>query len=428
MSFDRQRAAAIGLEVVFVLGLAGIWLAGWFATTGSLNNVGPGQRAYLLGVWETSPRIWIALALGGVAVAAVAARHNAPTAAFVVAAIAVAVFELFFPLYASSQFSSKLILAVTAFWALWKTQRFFPMASAAFAVAIVVPLRNWPVQQQLADSNASAFPLGAFLGLLATSLALMTVVVAGAWLIRRYETQRLELAARNDELERQRSATARAAVLDERVRIARELHDVVAHHVSTMTVHAGAARQVISQNPDAAADALQQIEGAGRGAITELQRLLGFLRNDDGAKGDDRSPIPSLRHIDRLVEHSSGLTIDVQVVGDVHRIPPSVDVSAYRIVQEALTNAVKHSTAARAQVLIDAGVERVEVTVSNAGPARPGSLANGVDPGGHGLLGMRERAALHSGTVSAGPDGFGGWSVAACLPYAGSLPQERSVR
>ena len=206
---------------------------------------------------------------------------------------------------------------------------------------------------------------------------------------------------------------ARGAVFEERVRIARELHDVVAHHVSMMGVQAGAARMVIDRDPGKAKEALAAVEGSSREAVVELHRLLGFLRQDEDR--DSSAPAPGLSELPRLAASmgESNLAVDVRIEGDERALPPTVDVSAYRIVQEALTNTLKHSAASRADVRLRYRPGELEVEVVDDGRGGGGGASG---PGGLGLVGMRERAALHGGQLSAGPLAAGGFQVLVTLP------------
>jgi len=170
---------------------------------------------------------------------------------------------------------------------------------------------------------------------------------AAAWWIgevfRTRDQRELELQEKTRQLEKEKDENARRAVMDERVRIARELHDVVAHHVSVMGIQAGAARRILKQQPDKANEVLSQIEASSRQAVAELQRLLGFLRADNQV--DDIAPQPSLQQLDALVNQMrlTGLSVAVKIEGEKIPLPPGVDLSAYRIVQEALTNTLKHA-------------------------------------------------------------------------------------
>jgi len=218
-------------------------------------------------------------------------------------------------------------------------------------------------------------------------------------------------------LERQRDEQARIAVADERQRIARELHDVVAHAISVVVLQARGGRRVIDTEPDAAREAFDAIESTSSQALDEMRRLLGLLRSGDD---DTLLPQPTLARIEELVDdlRASGLPVEVTLEGDPGVLPPGVDVSAYRIVQEALTNALKHAGPTRARVRVEYGDDSVlvEVTDDGAGAA----AANGSSPpgSGHGLVGMRERVAIVGGELTAGPRPTGGYAVSARLPYA----------
>jgi signal transduction histidine kinase len=207
-------------------------------------------------------------------------------------------------------------------------------------------------------------------------------------------------------------ATQRA-VGEEQARIARELHDVIAHSVSTIVVQAAAADDVFDSRPDQARAALRSIERAGRDALGELRRLLGAVRPDAGS--DQSGPQPGLDRLDELAEplRAGGLSVLVRREGPAVPLPAGVDLSAYRIVQEALTNTVRHARATRAEVTVRYASDAVELDVRDDGRASPSGSANG---GGQGLAGMRERASLLGGTLDAGPMPGGGYRVHARLP------------
>jgi signal transduction histidine kinase len=215
--------------------------------------------------------------------------------------------------------------------------------------------------------------------------------------------------------EREQEENARRAVFEERVRIARELHDVVAHHVSMMGVQAGAARMVIDRDPAQAKDALAAIEASSRQAVDELHRLLGFLRQ--AGDTDDLAPSPGVRQLPGLAAgmSDSDLAVEVGVEGNERPLPPTVDVSAYRIVQEALTNTLKHAGASRADVRLRYGPGELEVEIVDDGRGAGAPSGGG---SGLGLIGMRERAALHGGQLTAGPVPGGGFAVRVTLPTA----------
>ena len=238
---------------------------------------------------------------------------------------------------------------------------------------------------------------------------------ATVWSIGRTLRQRQLQAARLQDLaaqlELEREERAQTAVAEERSRISRELHDVVAHSVSVMVVQAQAAQRLLQGEQQEARQALTSIETTGRQALTELRRLPGILRRTDAELA--LAPQPSLKHLDALVEQTreAGLPIELSVEGDVGSLPPGVDLSAYRIVQEALTNALKHAGPARARVEIHYSDAEVELEVSDDGPGTGGGEGTG-----HGLVGMRERVALYGGVLESGKRTGGGYLVRARLP------------
>jgi signal transduction histidine kinase len=240
------------------------------------------------------------------------------------------------------------------------------------------------------------------------------VFLVAAWLGGRGFQSRDEragaLEARAARLEVEREEKARAAVAEERARIARELHDVVAHNVSVIVIQSQAAQQSTERESEAGT-ALRSIEATGQEALTEMRRLLGLLRKEDEELA--LAPQPSLRHLDRLVQsvRDAGLPVEVEVQGDAVALPPGVDLSAYRIVQEALTNALKHAGPARARVLVRYGPQVLELEISDDGPG----IASG-NGGGHGLVGMRERASVYGGVVESGSPPEGGYAIRVRLP------------
>ena len=249
---------------------------------------------------------------------------------------------------------------------------------------------------------------------------LPTVMFGGAWfagrLVQKRQLYAQAFAERARVLERERDANARVAAAEERVRIAREMHDVVGHSVSVMVVQAGAERLALGEERPATREALRAIERTGREALAEMSRLLGILRKE--GEGLALAPRPSLAQVDVLVQtmRDAGVPIELRVEGEQTDLPPGVDVSAYRIVQEALTNVVKHAGPARASVVVRYGRRTVEVQVTDDGRRS----VNG-NAAGYGLAGMRERVELHGGTLEAGRRNEGGFAVKACLPL-GTAP------
>jgi signal transduction histidine kinase len=211
--------------------------------------------------------------------------------------------------------------------------------------------------------------------------------------------------------EREREASARIAVAEERARIARELHDIVAHAVSVMVLQVGAVRHQLPDTLEEDREALNRVEQAGRTALAEMRRLLGAMRrNGDGV---ELAPQPGLDSLDSLVEDvgRAGLPVRVHVDGDAFALPPAIDLSAYRIVQEALTNALKHAHATHADVTLRYRADELRVEVAD-----DGSGASKSDGLGHGLVGMRERVKIYGGEMSAGTAPAGGFVLSARLP------------
>jgi signal transduction histidine kinase len=238
------------------------------------------------------------------------------------------------------------------------------------------------------------------------SFPLSVAFVISAATTRRAEQVRLaeERAARSEE-------QARRAVEEERSRIARELHDVVAHSVSVMTVQASAVRRLLRPEQEREREALKVVEETGRQALTEMRRLIGIMRTEGETVA--LAPQPGMKTLDRLVAHvrEAGMPVELTVQGEPFDLPPGIDLSAYRIVQEALTNALKHAGPARAWVAVRYGDGKVEVDVENDGRTNGDG-----ETGGLGLIGMRERVALCGGELRAGPRDGGGFRISATLP------------
>ncbi|MCY0924093.1 MULTISPECIES: sensor histidine kinase [unclassified Streptomyces] len=256
--------------------------------------------------------------------------------------------------------------------------------------------------------------------------ALFAVVpFALAWVlgdsVRTRRAYYAQLVERNQRLEKEREAQAKAAVTTERARIARELHDVVAHNVSVMVVQADGAAYVMDVAPEQAKEALQTISGTGRQALAEMRRLLGVLRTGEPQESEDYVPQPDVEQIEVLVEQvrAAGLTVDFEVEGAPRRLPSGVELTAYRIVQEALTNTRKHggpgASASVRLVYFDDGLGLL-VEDDGRGAAHELYEDGGADGAGHGLIGMRERIGMVGGTLDAGPRPGGGFRVSALLP------------
>jgi signal transduction histidine kinase len=211
--------------------------------------------------------------------------------------------------------------------------------------------------------------------------------------------------------ERERDVAAREAVVEERARIARELHDAIAHNVSMMVVQAGAERRVLAGRSESTHEVLETIERIGRGALTEMRRLVGMLRT---GTVDPLAPQPGLDDVPTLVAQvrEAGLPVELHVEGDRRELPVGIELSAFRIVQEALTNALKHAGDARASVYVRYGEDSLELEIVDDGAGVQAPVASG----GQGLVGMRERVALYGGRLDAGRRPTGGFRVRVLLP------------
>jgi signal transduction histidine kinase len=259
-----------------------------------------------------------------------------------------------------------------------------------------------------------AFLVGSFLitsfgpkGSLGNTALFSVVEIAVVLLVRRVVGDR-ERRARL--AERERDLAAREAIVEERARIARELHDAIAHNVSMMVVQAGAERRVLDGDVGTR-EVLETIERIGRGALTEMRRLVGMLRSD---AADSLAPQPGLGDLPTLVAQvrESGLPVDLMIEGERRELPVGIELSAYRIVQEALTNALKHAGEARASVRVRYEPESLELEIVDDGAGAAAPVASG----GHGLVGMRERVALYGGRLDTGRRAGGGFAVRVLLP------------
>jgi signal transduction histidine kinase len=225
-----------------------------------------------------------------------------------------------------------------------------------------------------------------------------------------------EALRRAEAAERSREEEARRRVDEERLRIARELHDVTAHSLSIVAVQSGVALHVLDSDPEAARTALAAIRETSRSSLSELRGMLGVLRaSGDRTEDVPLTPTPGLAHVSELVQplRDAGMTVHL-VAPTEFALPPMVDASAYRIVQEALTNVMRHAEAAEVFVNVTRDPESVSVEISNSGPVLEGGATEG-----HGIAGMRERALAVGGQLEAGPIATGGWRVAATLPVSG---------
>jgi signal transduction histidine kinase len=375
-----MRASRIGvgnLVDVFV----GLLVAGGLLEVIAHRVDGPGWQVALFSLAETVPLFF---------------RRRWPVAVPVVVWAAI-VGET----YAVDAPGGSVVFFLAAWFALWSSaannerSRAFGLLLAAYAAAAVAVAN---------DASAGVSEWAFFMGI--GTLAWIT----GIGLRRRTE-HAAALEERAALLEKRRAEAARTAVAEERARIARELHDVVAHSVSVMTVQASGVRRLLRPEQEREREALEVVERTGREALAEMRRLLGVLR--DSGDSAALAPQPGLDQLDRLLEQvrASGLPVELSVEGEPRPLAAGVDLSAYRIVQEALTNTRRHAVDASASVRLRYGRDRLELEIANDGrAAAPG------DGAGHGLHGMRERAEVCGGTLEAGPRPEGGFAVRATLP------------
>ena len=357
-------------------------LIGHFADTGSgdVTYRDPDALSVLLTLGATVPYYF---------------RRHAPLAVLVVSEVAVVLLTT--REYQTGAAPTVLLVGVYTV-AAWSPKRDRAIGIAALAVGLAIV-------------SAVGIP-----GASGAELVFNAVLYTAAYLFgstvrnRRLYLEQLEQRAAR--LEQEREEEARRAVAEERLHIAQELHDVVAHSMGVIAVQAGVGAHVIDTDPDEAKKSLEAISQTSRTTLAEIRRMLGMLREDDGAS---YTPAPGLADLDRLVRdiESAGLEVDVKREGTQSDLPPGVDFTAYRIVQEALTNVLKHAGPARATVTIgyDPGNLSLEIVDDGRG-------VNGrADAGGHGLIGMRERVAVYGGSFAAGPRTGGGFGVSIQLPY-----------
>jgi signal transduction histidine kinase len=341
---------------------------------------------------------WAAVLCTLAATGALVLRRRAPLATAAVVAAAVAGPQLF------------TVLTFT----LWGD--FLPILVAAYAVARYTDGRR-AVGGLLAIGAATAVVMlrvpsvNGDVANIPFALVPLVVVTALGRGLQRWQRSHAALSLHASRLAEDQEAWVRDAVAAERARIARELHDVVAHCVSVMVIQAGAAEDLLDRDPGAARTPLRAVQDTGQQAVAELARMLGLLRGESAQ--DALVPQPGVGQLPELVAqvHAAGLAVDIEVEGTPHDLPPGVDVALFRLAQEALTNVLKHARGARAGVLVRYEESAVELRIHDDG--------RGVDAGPgarHGLIGMRERVALYGGTLSAGPRDGGGFVVDAVIP------------
>jgi signal transduction histidine kinase len=300
--------------------------------------------------------------------------------------------------FGSSETYSSLFIGAVAVYSVAAQGSNLPLAVTIIAGSITVQTLNDPQIESFGDAIWGP-----------TFVALIFLAgLAG----RAVHVQRGEVEKRARAVERGETELAAAAVADERRRIARELHDILSHNLSVLVLQAGAAEQVLERDPERAREALRWIRETGQEAIGEMSTLLGLVRGEPEAS---REPQPSLADLDRLISRTrdAGLAVDLQVEGDRRNLPTALELSVFRVVQEGLTNALKHAHPSEARVRLCYGKDELEVEIFNDGL---------VPANGHGsrrgLAGLRERVSIFGGELEAGPDPSGGWKLRAVFPVA----------
>jgi signal transduction histidine kinase len=300
--------------------------------------------------------------------------------------------------------------------ALYSVARYIPPPRsliAAGGMAVLLALPDLYGLSQESGPVLSRLMLGSVV--LTFLLAIPVCVWLLGWGQRRLRDDADQLRALARQLRAERDLNARRAVLTERARIARDLHDVVAHHVSAIAVLARTAEVLFDDDPSGARGSLGLLGGTADTALTDMRRLVGILNTD--SPRSDLAPEASLDHLDQLTRalEGSGCEVLVERHGSTGGLSASVESSAYRIIQEALTNVMKHAGPAKARIVLRRTTDTLSIVVENGPPTGPHESMGGT---GLGLIGLRERAALFGGTLTAGPSGAGGWSLAATLPLA----------
>jgi signal transduction histidine kinase len=332
-------------------------------------------------------------------------RRHFPFAAPALAFTALAGVSLAYPAAVSRGTSFTFLSLLLAFWTVGaQSDRQQAVAGAALgmaALAVIAQSAGRAADVETGDLGLALVPW----------LVIAAGLSLGAFALRRRGERAAELQERADRLERAREERARAAVAAERARIARDLHDVIAHSMSVMTIQGGAARLLLEQDPRRAREPLLVVEETGRQAMGEMRRLLGIVHEDEPRVA--LAPQPGIADLDALVEQvrRAGLPVELTMQGEPKVPAPGVELAAYRIVQEALTNTLKHAGPARARVSARYEADALRLEIADDG--RGGSKRRG---GGHGLVGMRERVALYGGELEAGPRAQGGFAVRARLP------------
>lgn len=377
-----SRRTLIVIDVV----AASILVVMWIVEVAQLPDQGSGRRllAYLLAIGATAP---------------LAVRRIAPRSAFVVMA------ACFAGALVLESASTGVGCALVAYTILVEQSRRAGVSVVVAGFALIV--------------LAHAMTQDATLTGLIFNAVTFAMLIAIAELVRTRLAYAGIYAERTAQLEAERIALAQRAVDDERLRIARELHDVVAHSISSIAVQSSVGLERLRTDPDVTEQALRSIESSSRTALSEMRRMLGILR-PDGELSGGLSPTPGLERVDEIVRESnrSGVTTSLVIEGTrPAAVPPGVDLCAFRIVQEALTNVVKHAPGAHVDVVIEWRPDSITIDVEDDGHGQALLGRSRDTHGGHGLLGMSERVALFGGTLSAGPRPSGGFALHANVPF-----------
>ncbi|MFH8339086.1 histidine kinase [Streptomyces sp. AM6-12] len=400
---DRARPWVLDTAVVVLVFLM-FCLPDVLHAVGTIKGDGDGDGPRRFRMAFTRLPVAGMLALQGGLVLPLLWRRRAPAVAF---GAVTAVFVLQWSLGAALRADVALFVALYSL-ALHGRLRHLPWACAATAGALGLVA---------ATVSAAMSVWDALFFLLSTA----TAALALGLMIRIRRAQLAGLRDRAARLEIERDQRGRLAVAAERTRVAREMHDIVGHNLSVIITLADAGAYATAAAPERGMEALHLIGDTGRQALSELRRVLGVLREADGPRAEpELTPQPGLADIDALCEgvRAAGLGVVYRTAGDVDALDSGVQLAVYRIVQEALTNSLKHAGAgARASLAIVIEDTRVTITVQDSGPAAPAGRPGATNEEGHGLVGMRERAALYGGHVSAGPAGAG-WTVRAALDLA----------
>jgi signal transduction histidine kinase len=373
---------------------------------GSVGEAHPNQAQDRLTLPPVPP--WPAYLLVAAAGAALFWRHRRPRPVFAVALAATLAYTV-----GGYENGAALLNPVVALYALAATARSpqVPGAVGSIRAAVVAAVLTLAA---LAGLTAAFNPFGAFGGGFVLIPGEVAVALFAGLAVANQRAYVEAIRQRADLAEQTRDDEARRRVDAERLRIARELHDVVAHTMSTINLQAGVAVHVGRDLPEQVAAALASIRDASKNGLRELRAILAVLRQVD--ESEPTGPTPDLAELPALVEtvRAAGLPVEVEVSGDQRRLPPAIELAAYRIVQESLTNTLRHAGPATVVVRLGYGDGRLDVEVVDTGAG----VVDGSDAGGagHGLIGMRERALAADGTLSAGPGSSGGFRVSARLP------------